>query len=139
MTSETEKLIERLEAATGPDRELDFWLTVLVHDPIPAEDLAAVRLDLEQLGVDAMHVEAPYTGSLGEVVTLAKRKGFYIRSEPRFHIDGERVDFISYALRPRWDMWLPDDEWFDRGEGRHSDQAISALIALLTALETSHD
>jgi hypothetical protein len=74
------------------------------------------------------------TASIDAVLALAARHGFYINSEPRFHIDGERVTFNSHALRPRWNDWRPDDEWFDRGEAKHADQTLSALAALLSAL-----
>lgn len=134
-------LLKRVEAASGPDRELDAEIAVAlsgdpeawVVNPAPHSVFSAVP-GWWRDGHDKSHEAALYTASLDATLSLATRLGFYIRSEPRFHIDGERVDFISYALRPRWQDWRPDDEWFDRGEGRHADQALSALCALLQAL-----
>ncbi len=142
-------LLTRLEAASGGDRELDALVVARQNNALlkpypPATDFGPSAkwqfwsLDGKHfLGNESKFPVPPLTASMDAVRALARKHGFYINSEPRFHIDGERVDFVSYALRPRWSDWGPDDEWFDRGEGRHADQVISACIALLKALEAS--
>lgn len=137
------QLIGRLEAASEGSRELDYamWaalqgvtMTLLqLHGGFEATGYAGKLSDPDWLGAPRL------TTSLDAIVALAKRHGFYINSEPRFHIEVEGVIFRSHALRPLWSDWRPDDEWFDRGEARHPDQAISACIAFLRALQAQQE
>lgn len=128
MTAALQDLLARLEAAEGPDRELDDavalafgWRKTENGWRDPSSILRAQR--------------PRFSNSLDAVIALARRLGFYIRSEPFFHIDDERVDFVSWALLPKWGYWTPmDDEWFDRGEARHADPVLSAACALVKAL-----
>jgi hypothetical protein len=136
-------LIARVEGATGADREIDrlIALRALKWSPPLRTGVCgpgyANRADYEwrdQGGAPVGFDVPEYTSSLGATIELALDHGFFIRSEPRFFIESESVVYYSHALRPRWDDWRPDDEWFDRGEAKHDDQVISALLALLRAL-----
>lgn len=114
-------LISRVEASDQPN----FAIEQALHEHFCPDHHQTIR--------------APaFTYSLDGVINLAATFGFFINSEPRFHIDGERVTFRSHALRPRWDDWRPDDEWFDCAEASHHHQAMSALLALLRALSANH-
>lgn len=162
--ADLQSLLEKAKGTSGPDRELDalLWCWDRGVEFIKISDGSVAYGDLclphehgfgwpNKVTRGALvfrHAEpqyranqtqcftnwTPYTASLDAVLALAARHGFYINSEPRFHIDGERVTFTSYALRPRWNDWRPDDEWFDRGEAKHADQTLSALAALIQAL-----
>lgn len=145
-------LIERLEGATGPDREIDRELMFLTHKQVrrhiggecdccpDGKHLDLVWVDLAtDKWVTTARDGFNLTASIDAALAFAKRFGFYVRLEPRFHIDGERVDFISYAIRPRWADYTPRDDWFDVGEGRHADQALAILIAALKALQERNE
>ena len=145
-------LIERLEKASGSDREIDCLLwaiqegielewqgTTLVAGTVGVigwcDPGATARNFYTNRDVRGPGSIPALTASIDAALAFAKRFGFYVRLEPRFHIDGERVDFISYAIRPRWADYTPLDDWFDVGEGRHADQALAILISALKALQ----
>lgn len=140
---ELSALIERMEGACGSDREIDAALMVALCGARRVDESNFYGPNQEHWSFGEHEEESgawngplPHlTASMDAALAFAKRFGFYIRLEPRFHIDGERVDFISYAIRPRWADYTPLDDWFDVGEGRHADQALAILIASLKALQ----
>lgn len=128
MTADLPALLTRVEGGSGPDRELN---ADILHAFGWRASSSTDVLDPD--GVRCWQVP-DFIVSLDATRELAARFGFHLNLEPRFHIDGERVDHIARALRPRWADWRPDDEWFDRGEARHPEQVRAALAALLRAL-----
>lgn len=80
----------------------------------------------------------PVTTSLDAAVALIERKlpGACPRVEPRFHIDGERIDWLGYTIRPLWDRWTPADDWFVTSEGRAKTAPLALCAALLRALQS---
>lgn len=69
------KLVERVEGLTEPDRETDFWLTVMLDD---GDDGATIyseeelRADIAKVGIEGMHIRAPYTSSLDAAVAFTE-------------------------------------------------------------------
>lgn len=151
------EIIERLEKATGPDQEIDRAIMAAFYarerryigcrcDPSCCPNSAHLDSVWVDPSTDKWVTTAidgfEFTSSVDRVMSLAKNHGFYIRIEPRFHIDGERIYYLAYAIRPRWADYTPADDWFDTGEARHAEPAIAACLALCRALQaqgSSHD
>lgn len=66
------ELITRLEKLTGPDKEIDFWLSARLFDPSHETD-EALQADIDLVGIDGMVIDAPFTASLDAAVALTER------------------------------------------------------------------
>lgn len=66
-------ILKRLREATGPDRELDFWISVRLD---PEGDLFTdddYRADIAAYGIEGMAVDAPYTASIDSALSLVEK------------------------------------------------------------------
>ena len=117
--SDLTALLERVRAATGPDRELDLlvWELLVWKTPWNHE----------------LHKTELFTRSIDAALALVERMlpGAYINVGPMFYIDGEIVKQRAIIIRPLWTKWTPLDDWFDNHEG---DQCATAPLAILAAL-----
>lgn len=74
--TEIKELMERVRAATGPDRDLDFLIQIHVAHPLTGEEhytLQDVMNDFALLGADGMVIDAPYTASIDAALALVER------------------------------------------------------------------
>jgi len=62
-------LAARVEAATGADRELDFWISVRLGTTATDTD-EAYQEDIDALGIDGMDIPHAYTASLDAALSL---------------------------------------------------------------------
>ena len=127
--SDLTALLERVRAATGPDRELDGAVMDAV-DPLP--NPAQTRW--ECISGQEFHLTVPpLSASVDAALALVERMlpGAYINVGPMFYIDGEIVKQRAIIIRPLWTKWTPLDDWFDNHEG---DQCATAPLAILAAL-----
>lgn len=142
-------ILERLKAATGPDREIDAAITVALCSPIRLSD-ETVHLRIPRKDDDcasgtywyvarsgmSLRTSESITGSLDAIRALTERllPGTYMRVEPRFYIDPPGVKWLATIIRPLWDRWTPFEDWFENIEGeQHADQCLACCIALVTA------
>jgi hypothetical protein len=160
-----EVLIERCEAAQGPDRELDARLFCeLIEDRIWREEVytiyaqsrAALR-DVYRIGtidpgehsrnfsVTSSFEDAripQYTASIDAALALAERliPGCEVGIDPRFFIEDvepNHVKFDAILCIPHWDRWNPvDGTWIERHEARHRNRVLAVLLATLRALRS---
>ena len=69
-------LLAKVKAATGPDRELDFWVETLVANPLTGDEgytLDEVTADFRLLGPDGMTIGGAYTASIDAALRLVER------------------------------------------------------------------
>lgn len=66
------EIIEQLEKATEPSAEIDFWITVRVWD-VSEETDEALQADIDQVGIEGMCIEKPFTSSIDAVVSLCEQ------------------------------------------------------------------
>jgi len=69
MKRELLALAARVEAATGADRELDFWISVRLGTTATDTD-EAYQEDIDALGIDGMDIPHAYTASLDAALSL---------------------------------------------------------------------
>lgn len=123
--TETEKLIERLEAATGPDRELDRDLTERFYPTVATPDTRA-HGDPAWRHPDFGLVRCEYyTASLDAALALVER----VRPGAHFVVATMPEGVGYYAA-------------IGEGDSRAytaPTPAIALCLALLRTLETSHD
>ena len=62
------ELAEQCEKATGPDRELDFWIYVRLNPGKDSDE--AIQQDIDLVGIDGMHIPHAYTASIDAARTL---------------------------------------------------------------------
>ena len=120
-------LIEKLEQAEGPKRELDFWLSVRVFDPSSHTD-DELQADIELVGIEGMVIEAPFTSSIDAAVSLAERVlpgCFYLASKGK-----TRHDEPLYAAQ----IMFGTDEVMGEAESDAS-LAVAIVAATLRALQ----
>lgn len=125
-------LAARVAAATGPDRELDLWLTALLWDPWPNEDFDALKADIQRVGVDQMYVERPFTASIDASLALVER----VLPEAVWEVQrygGEWRPGYRYAARVARPYSGKDDHENGRPRGK-GDVASTPALALLSAL-----
>ena len=66
-------LLDRVSAAKGPDRELDFWLGIRFgREPTRHSD-EELQADIDQVGIEGMVIEAPFTSSADAALGLVRR------------------------------------------------------------------
>ena len=65
-------ILERLKAATGPDRELDFWISARAWDPSHHTD-AELQADIDLVGIEGMVIDKPFTSSVDAALALVER------------------------------------------------------------------
>jgi hypothetical protein len=121
-------LRERVEAATGPDRELDRDLCEMLGDHNEF-------LDCPQIG--SLYGISALTRSLDAAFALIEHcvPGSHGRVEPRFFEENE-VRWRGYIIRPDWAKWNPvDDDWFEVHQAMAATPPLAIVLALLTALE----
>jgi hypothetical protein len=124
---ELQALLARVEAATGPDRHIDFWLSVLVSSPDPSDDFEKLRADIANVSIEEMAVDGNFTASLDAALALVERvlpgwfKGL---QESRNRSDAMR--WAAYITPPK-----PADHEF---EAYASAPALALLAALLKTL-----
>lgn len=134
-------LIERLEKATGPDRELDVAIGFAVGR-IRERDgnyLYATGNDsdmvVEPNEYDDHLVSQPlsyYTASIDAALTLVP-EGSWAGLDPIFFDEPGRVLFDAIICRPDWSQWTPAGEWIGRKEARAATPALALCIAALRA------
>jgi hypothetical protein len=117
-SSHLPSLIERLKAAEGPSRELDFWLTIAMDDEPCNETIEDLLDDIEAVGFEGMYIEAPFTKSLDATIALAERK-----------LPG----WEGIIPLNKGDAWL----WSDPLRKSHRVEAATPVLSLLTALLTA--
>ena len=130
-------VLERVRAAKGPDRELDSAIWCAVGCPTPGLIAQDEHPEPRRQGRKlASHVPA-YTASVDAALALVGRvlPGTYGRVEPRFFIDGDKVRWRGYTIRPRWIDYTPDDDWFDVSQADGPTPALALLAALFRALQ----
>lgn len=132
----TTDLIKKLEALTGPDRELDAELEAIfvggrVHYNDPESKEAVIERPIG--GFWIRHITPyrkikRYTSSVDAAIALAERVlpgwGFFLRSDKEGHNCG---------------MVYPDAFRVTPGCGSAASAAISMCIAILKAKDASHD
>lgn len=123
-----QELIERLEKATGPDRELDLAIGQLLPPPHP------FSLSIEQQRGGKPPVPA-FTASIDAALTLVPEGWDWRVSGPDWH-DGRRNMHFGHARQYRKaGDWRRDAE----GNARHTRPAIALCIAILYALAMKSD
>lgn len=139
-----EALIERLEKLQGPDREVDFWLSIRlpIGEPTRHSD-EELQADIDLVGIDGMVIDAPYTSSLDAAIALVERvlPGWKVGMDPRFYIDDQSVKWDAIICIPHWNRWTPSDsDWIERIEARHVLAPVAVCLATLRAMkDKSHD
>jgi len=133
--TETEKLIGLLERATGPDRELDDLLAVRV-----AGMKATTTYGHECLGNvrEAPNHSPRYTASLDAALALVERVKPGWKWERQWELGGEFIRLLA----PDYHRWTFKGALNRSATGWQSCEpgdAIALCLALLYALETSHD
>lgn len=67
-------LMAKIEKLDGPDREVDFWISVRFPMGGPTRHTdAELQADIDLVGIENMVIDAPYTASLDAAVALAGR------------------------------------------------------------------
>lgn len=134
-------VIERLEKADGPDRELDMLIFEASGKPLPTKMLEQ-RLKLEWDSTERTYLfpvgddmrvryEHPrYTASLDAAISLVDRK-----------LPGWRVDVVTGGVpRHVGSVSDPERDWSSQQSGGHkSSAAIALLIAMLCVLEVQEE
>lgn len=130
MSGALEGLLERVESATGPDRELDarIWCAINGYDFV-AWDGAGAVYRFREPGIrhmDAAHVQ-PVTRSVDAALALVER----VLPGWSWQIDNSGGE-VTACLSEASGSWLvaSDKEAF----GRHKYAALAILAALLRAL-----
>lgn len=137
-------LLDRINAATGPDRDLDCaialamgWFFTVEAGQYAHSPLDYCYLDSEGGVVHPGHGGAQlvprYTESLDAAVRLIGKAlpGWEVRTEPRFWYEpAPHVTWRCILIRPNWDKWNPVNlDWFDNEEAEHADRILSILAA----------
>ena len=133
----TEALIARLEAATGPDRDLDVDIALAVQ--AWPEDVFPMRAMPGQIGLSAYRsMTAPHYTAILDAALMLVPDGWYGFVEPFFHEDGEFVRYRGHCARPDWAKWNPDGSWIEKVETaqQHPTPALALCIAALRARAT---
>jgi len=134
------ELLERVKAATGPDRELDADLLEMAsigyydytrsNYEYQADD--ANRLDLTK---EWWH---PFpTRTIDAALALTERvlPGAQVGLDPIFFVDDKSVKWHAVICIPNWGAWVPvSNSWIDRHEERHTQRPMAILAATLSAL-----
>lgn len=123
-----EQLVERLEKATGPDRNLDF----AIHEaffPMPQERITPnVKLP-EGFGKDAMSLamdpRPSYTASLDAAIVLVER---VLPEANCYGVEKDPRSWTGYVSRNNVD----NGHWLKEAE--HKTAPMALLLALLRAL-----
>ena len=124
--TETEKLIERLEKATGPDRELDAAIWVATTEGVRLTKNSFGGTLVEQHGVawrldEAVH---HFTASLDAALALVERG---------------RPECRPTLWKNHSREWGVNFEPGGADTAYASSHALALCLALLRTLETSHD
>lgn len=114
------EIIERLEKANGPSKELDFWLSVRVFDPCDytTEEL---QRDIDLVGIDGMHIDAPFTSSVDAAIALAEKV-----------LPGEPV-IMGWAQTLETRPWARVGAW-SAPDATGQTPALALVTAVLSAL-----
>lgn len=116
------ELIERLEKATGPDREVDFQLALLVDWRI-ASDLTFREWVRDYPHLSRKSDEWPYyTSSIDAALTL-KPDGAFWACAPSYELREHRIYKPYDGGTLQWPEW----------KGEHKHDAIALCIAALRA------
>jgi len=133
-TPDLSGLIERLERATGPDRELDVWLAMALERPTTllngqtfSEAVAALPNDLH--GIARHWPIEPLTASLDAALALVER----VRPGEWIEVSGPRKYLYIPAPVPNHWLAVVGDS---RGWG--FTPALALCLALLRTLEPQH-
>lgn len=135
------ELIERLEKAEGPDREIDADLVcvccpgALVSQYI-ASDAEPSVFHAHALGLSDRSDVPAYTSSLDAALSLVERRGW----RP-YTLDASIKGRFSWMLASQDQRALTDDEGREYmgtayASGVHSTPALAVCLALLRALST---
>jgi hypothetical protein len=127
---DTQELIARLEAATGPDRELDAEIFDLVGAPLPK---AAFGYDLKlQPDPDAA---GSYVMPVGEMMVRYEAPAYTASIDAALTLVSELAD---WRVGRDGEVWLEDDEGFEWFVNAPT-PAIAICIAGLKARSQNHD
>lgn len=118
-------LIERLEAATGPDRVLECDIY---------HELGLCNKAQDEICED--YYAPKYTSSIDSAMKLVP-DGWYGRVSPRFYSEYDKFEkrivlWDAYCIRPRWEEASPMNEDYFDVHG-NADSHVSAPIALVIA------
>lgn len=146
-------LIERLEKATGPDRELDCYIWAVVNgkgEPVSSVGPPTYEQrrffcnpnpEIDWIGYDLLNVAEHYTSSLDAALTLVP-EGIRVvnlcASDPSLKYTGQaRVLLVPFNTKDDW--WtLSRNGNVEEGEHKTS-PAIALCIAALKVRGTPHD
>ena len=107
------ELIARIEAASGPDRELDFWISVRVEGTRYTD--AELQADIDLVGIEGMHIPFAYTASIDAALTLVP-EGYF-----------PTIDFVACRC------WIRDAQGFDMPHGCAYGCGATPALALCAA------
>lgn len=134
-------LKERLEKATGPDRELDADMCRMIDPSAWARYRIWAGMPCgapeEVLERDAARWVDKFTSSIDAITALIEREmpGAQIGFDPIFFEEDRRVEWDAIICIPHWDRWSPvSTDWIERIEARHSNRVIAADLAFISAL-----
>ncbi|MCS6326519.1 MAG: hypothetical protein H8K06_05450 [Nitrospira sp.] len=138
-TSSLSHLIERLEKATGPDRELDVEIQETVVGLEMYESIAergggkCIRYYPGPPG-PTYRALPRYTSSIDAAMTLVP-EGWRAGIDPIFFFDDQKKERTDAILcRADWSKWSPvNSDWIERVEMRGATPAIALCIAALKA------
>ena len=124
-------LLERLEAATGPDREIDAAMHVALVKPEQyADDLRYFRLPTPSM--DYMEMCAPGT------YWLKQRSGASLHTAPLYTASIDAIVALIERVLPGWELrlaprWAQLKQWDFVHSSTGATTAIAACIALIRA------
>lgn len=149
-------LLERVEAATGPDRVLDAELCCRFAPPVIMEHWLSNtprRLDptlwRPEHGGYVQHPDwfhpygagksqsPAYTSSIDATLGLVDRlmPNSHVGLDPIFFTDPEGIKWDAIICTARMDRYTPiSSDWIERVEARHANRCLAILAALLKAV-----
>lgn len=120
-------LAERVEAATGPDRELD----AVIQRALGSGSTEHWFADFLGNWVTDDHAPA-YTASIDAAMTLGG-SGCYLAFDVHFMSEENVLRYRGYSFRPDWAKWNPHDtEWLNR-DGSENPLCATPALALTAA------
>lgn len=127
-------LIAKVEGLRGPNREVDFWLTVRVFAPCDYTD-AELQADIDLVGIEGMAIEAPYTASIDAAVALVEKvlPGWMWGLTQGSPAEDDGREFQG-NIWPGEQPFPSDMEVF----AYHPVPALALILALLRALERNN-
>lgn len=117
-------ILKRLKGATGPDMELDFWISARAWDPSHHTD-EELQADIDLVGIEGMVIDMPFTSSIDAALALVER----MLPDALWtigHRGDETPNLFMCVIMPS--SGAPFHE-------THQTPAIAILTALFTALE----